>query len=39
MNAESRAQYSMPSGGIVDIFGPDMETTLFGLGFSRWLHG
>ena len=39
MNADSRAQYSMPSGGIVVILGPDMETTLFGFGLSRWLHG
>ena len=39
MNADSRAQYSMPSGGIVSIFGPDIETALFGLGLSRSLHG
>ena len=39
MNADSRAQYSMPSVGVVAIFGPDMETTLFAFGFSRWLHG
>ena len=29
----------MPSGGIVFIVLADMETTLFGLGLSRWLHG
>ena len=39
MNAESRSQYSMPSGGIVFIVLADIDTTLFGLGLSRWLHG
>ena len=39
MTAASRAQNSMPPGGVVSISLPEIEMNLFGLGYSRSLHG